>query len=92
MLRVRLFGLAAIEMDGRPVKLKPLTLAVLIRLIVADGAPVTVDALFRDCWPPAELVVGEYRTQVQKRILEIRRAWFWSRAARALLDRISRTR
>ena len=61
-------------MDGRPVKLKPLTLAVLIRLIVADGAPVTVDALFRDCWPPAELVVGEYRTQVQKRILEIRRA------------------
>jgi DNA-binding SARP family transcriptional activator len=74
VLRVRLFGLAAIEMDGRPVKLKPLTVAVLIRLIVADGAPVTVDALFRDCWPPAELVVGEYRTQVQKRILEIRRA------------------
>jgi hypothetical protein len=61
-------------MDGRPVKLKPLTVAVLIRLIVADGAPVTVDALFRDCWPPADLVVGEYRTQVQKRILEIRRA------------------
>jgi hypothetical protein len=61
-------------MDSRPVKLKPLTVAVLIRLIVADGAPVTVDALFRDCWPPAELVVGEYRTQVQKRILEIRRA------------------
>lgn len=61
-------------MDGRPVKLKPLTVAVLIRLIVADGAPVTVDALFRDCWPPAEAVVGEYRTQVQKRILEIRRA------------------
>ncbi len=61
-------------MNGQPVKLKPLTVAVLIRLIVADGAPVTVDALFRDCWPPAELVVGEYRTQVQKRILEIRRA------------------
>ncbi len=48
-------------------------MAVLIRLIIADGTPVTVDALFRDCWPPAELIVGEYRTQVQKRILEIRR-------------------
>ncbi len=48
-------------------------MAVLIRLIVANGTPVTVDALFRDCWPSAELVVGEYRTQVQKRILEIRR-------------------
>jgi hypothetical protein len=71
---VRLFGLAAVEANGQPVKLKPLTIAVLIRLIVANGAPVTVDALFRDCWPPAERLVGEYRTQVQKRILEIRRA------------------
>jgi hypothetical protein len=73
VLRVRLFGLAAVEVDGRLVKVKPLTMAVLIRLIVAGGAPVTVDTLFRDCWPPAEQVVGEYRTQVQKRILEIRR-------------------
>lgn len=72
-LRVGLFGPASVVVDGRPVKLKPLTTAVLIRLIVADGAPVTVDELFRDCWPPAELIVGDYRTQVQKRILEIRR-------------------
>ncbi len=74
MLRVRLFGLSAVDVDGQPVKLKPITVAVLIRLIVANGAPVTVDTLFRDCWPSADLVVGEYRTQVQKRILEIRRA------------------
>jgi DNA-binding SARP family transcriptional activator len=73
-LRVGLFGLAAVTVDGRLVKLKPLTTAVLIRLIVADSAPVPVDELFRDCWPAAELVVGDYRTQVQKRILEIRRA------------------
>jgi Domain of unknown function (DUF6430)/Bacterial transcriptional activator domain len=72
-LRVRLFGPASVAVHGRPAKLKPLTMAVLIRLIVADGAPVTVDELFRDCWPPAELIVGDYRTQVQKRILEIRR-------------------
>jgi len=73
-LRARLFGSAAITADGRPVKLKPLTMTVLIRLVVADGAPVGVDELYRDCWPPAELVVGDYKTQVQKRILEIRRA------------------
>jgi DNA-binding SARP family transcriptional activator len=72
-LRVGLFGLASVALDGQLVKLKPLTTAVLIRLIVADGAPVTVDELFRDCWPPAELLIGDYRTQVQKRILEIRR-------------------
>jgi DNA-binding SARP family transcriptional activator len=73
-LRVRLFGSASVAVDGRPVKLKPLTMTVLIRLIVADSAPVTVKDLFQDCWPPAELIVGDYRTQVQKRILEIRRA------------------
>jgi hypothetical protein len=49
-------------------------MTVLIRLIIADGLPVTVDELYRDCWPPTELVIGEYKTQVQKRILEIRRA------------------
>jgi DNA-binding SARP family transcriptional activator len=73
-LMVRLFGPGAVAVDGRQVKLKPLTMAVLIRLIVADGAPVAVDDLYRDCWPAAELVVGDYKTQVQKRVLEIRRA------------------
>jgi DNA-binding SARP family transcriptional activator len=73
-LRVRLFGPASLEVRGHPVKLRPLTMAVLIRLIVASGAPVAVDDIFRDCWPPPEMVIGDYRTQVQKRILEIRRA------------------
>jgi Domain of unknown function (DUF6430)/Bacterial transcriptional activator domain len=72
-LRVGLFGLASVRVDGRLVKLKPLTAAVLVRLVVADGAPVTVDELFRDCWPHADPIVGDYKTQVQKRILEIRR-------------------
>jgi len=72
-LRVKLFGSASVAMHGQPVKLKPITMTVLIRLIVADGAPVTVDELFKDCWPPADLIVGDYRTQVQKRIHEIRR-------------------
>jgi DNA-binding SARP family transcriptional activator len=73
-LRLGLFGPGAVTVDGQPVKLKPLTMAVLIRLIVADGLPVTVDELYRDCWPPTALVLGRYKTQVQKRILEIRRA------------------
>jgi DNA-binding SARP family transcriptional activator len=73
-LRVKLFGPASVVADGRPVKLKPLAMTVLIRLVVADGAPVPIDELFRDCWPPMEMIVGDYRTQVQKRILEIRRA------------------
>jgi hypothetical protein len=49
-------------------------MTVLIRLIVADGEPVTADALYRDCWPSAEPRPHDYRTQVQKRILQIRRA------------------
>jgi DNA-binding SARP family transcriptional activator len=73
-LRVRLFGSTALEAHGKPVKLKPTTMGILIRLIVADGAPVTTDELYQDCWPSAELVTGGYRTQVQKRIHEIRRA------------------
>lgn len=72
-LRVRLFGPGAVTVDGQAVKLKPLTMTVLIRLIVADGAAVAVDQLYRDCWPPAGFVAGDYKTQVQKRVLEIRR-------------------
>jgi DNA-binding SARP family transcriptional activator len=72
-LRVGLFGPGAVTVDGRPVKLTPLTMTVLIRLIVADGQPVTVDDLYRDCWAQPELV-GDYKNQVQKRILDIRRA------------------
>jgi DNA-binding SARP family transcriptional activator len=72
-LRVRLFGPGAVTVDGSPVKLKPLTMTVLIRLIVANGAPVAVDEIYRDCWPSAGFVFGDYKTQVQKRVLEIRR-------------------
>jgi DNA-binding SARP family transcriptional activator len=70
---VRLFGPGAVTVERLPTKLKPLTMTVLIRLIVAEGAPVTVDELYRDCWPHSEFVVGGYKTQVQKRVLEIRR-------------------
>lgn len=73
-LRVKLFGPGSVVLDGRAEKLKPITMAVLIRLVVADGAPVSVDDLYRDCWPSAERIPDDSRTQVQKRVLEIRRA------------------
>jgi DNA-binding SARP family transcriptional activator len=73
-LRMGFFGPASVTVDGQAVKLRPITMAVLIRLLIAEGAPVTVDTIYRDCWPAAEQIVGDYRTQVQKRILEIRRA------------------
>ena len=65
---------AFITVDGQPVKLRPITMAVLIRLLIAEGAPVTVDRIYQDCWIETEQIFGDYRTQVQKRILEIRRA------------------
>jgi DNA-binding SARP family transcriptional activator len=71
-LRVRLFGKARLEVDGRPVDLSPTTIAMLARLAVADGAAVTTDQLYQDAWAAQGPVVGEYKTQVQKRIVEIR--------------------
>lgn len=72
-LRVRLFGSACLEAGGAPDKLKPITAAVLVRLIVADGASVAVDEIYRDAWRPGGLIPRDYRTQVHKRIHEIRR-------------------
>lgn len=73
-LRMGFFGPASITVDGQPVKLRPITMAVLTRLLIAEGAPVTVDRIYQDCWIGSEQIFGDYRTQVQKRILEIRRA------------------
>ena len=82
-LRVKLFGPTAITASGQPVTLQPLASAVLIRLIVAEGTPVSVYELYRDCWPHAVRAGDSYRSehqkrvdrmQVQKRVLQIRQA------------------
>jgi DNA-binding SARP family transcriptional activator len=73
-LQARLFGRALLEVNGRPVELAPTTTAVLVRLIISNGAPVTVDEIFRDIWPRSGPLKREGRTMVQRRILEIRRA------------------
>jgi DNA-binding SARP family transcriptional activator len=71
-LRVRLFGRTSVEVNGRPAELTPTTTAVLIRLLVAEGAPVTVDEIVRDVWSESRRVKRLDRTKVQRRILEIR--------------------
>ena len=71
-LRVRLFGQARLEVDGQPAELTPTTFALLARLVIAGGAAVTDDQLYRDAWEVTGPVVGDYKTQVQKRIFEIR--------------------
>jgi DNA-binding SARP family transcriptional activator len=73
-LRVRLFGRLSIEVNGQPVKLTPTATLVLIRLLIADGDPVTVDELFRDVWSRSGMTDRDDRIKVQKRILEIRGA------------------
>jgi DNA-binding SARP family transcriptional activator len=73
-IRVSLMGRTAVEVDGREVRLTPLTTAVLIRLVIAEGRPVTVEELYRDVWRDDVSRIGrEERVGVQKRILELRR-------------------
>jgi DNA-binding SARP family transcriptional activator len=71
-LRVRLFGRAIVEVNDHTVELTPTTTLVLIRLVIAGGAPVTVDEMHRDIWPESGPIDREGRTRVQRRILEIR--------------------
>jgi DNA-binding SARP family transcriptional activator len=73
-LQVNLFGSSRLEVDGRPAELTPTTFAVLARLVIANGSAVTHDQLYRDAWEvTGRLPAADYRAQVQKRIVEIRR-------------------
>ena len=71
-LRVRLFGRSVIDVNDRACELTPTTTVVFVRLLIADGKPVTVDQIYRDIWPDSGLIDREGRTRVQRRILEIR--------------------
>jgi DNA-binding SARP family transcriptional activator len=73
-VRVRLFERAVIEVNDRTVELTPTTTVVFIRLLIAGGAPLTVDEIYRDIWPNSRPIDREGRTRVQRRILEIRDA------------------
>ncbi|QHA09864.1 hypothetical protein GQF42_27670 [Streptomyces broussonetiae] len=65
-------------MNGAAVRLTPLTARLLVRLVAADGEAVTARRLYRDVWQQTvELPRQELRNrnEVQKRILELRRAF-----------------
>ncbi|ARP74341.1 hypothetical protein LK07_22530 [Streptomyces pluripotens] len=65
-------------MNGTPVRLTPLTARLLVRLVAAEGGAVTARQLYRDVWQQTvELPRQDLRNrnEVQKRILELRRAF-----------------
>jgi DNA-binding SARP family transcriptional activator len=74
-LRVAVLGHLAVEVDGQPIKLSPINARLLIRLLIADGRPVTAEQLYRDVWGAgtATPVSRDNRTSVQKRIGELRK-------------------
>lgn len=76
-IRVSVLGPARLEVDGLHVRLTPLTTRLLVRLVAAEGEPVPVRRLHRDVWAVAgeqPHQAGRHRNEVQKRVLELRRA------------------
>jgi hypothetical protein len=68
------FGLFRLDLDGTAVLLPPITRIMLARLVLARGALVYADDLYRDSWPdPVATVRREQRVAVHKRIAELRR-------------------
>ncbi|WP_234342457.1 macro domain-containing protein [Streptomyces sp. NRRL B-3648] len=71
-------GPVRLDVNGAPVRLTPLTARLLARLVAADGEAVTARRLYADVWQPTvELPHQDLRNrnEVQKRILELRRAF-----------------
>ncbi|MER5436186.1 macro domain-containing protein [Streptomyces sp. NPDC002588] len=71
-------GPARLEVNGTSARLTPLTTRLLVRLVAADGEAVPARQLYRDVWQqtldlPRQDLRG--RNEVQKRILELRRAF-----------------
>ncbi|MDQ1036483.1 hypothetical protein QFZ75_002899 [Streptomyces sp. V3I8] len=76
-IKVKVLGPVQLEVDGTPVRLTPLTTRLLIRLVAAEGEAVPVRQLRRDVWGLADEprhLDQRNRNEVQKRVLELRRA------------------
>lgn len=74
---VRVLGSTKLEVDGTEVRLTPLTARLLARLAAARGEPVSAQQLYRDVWDtPTDSAHHRVRNrnEVQKRVLELRRA------------------
>ncbi|MEV7340671.1 macro domain-containing protein [Streptomyces sp. NPDC093544] len=76
-VQVKVLGPVQLEIDGVPVRLTPLTTRLLVRLVAAEGEAVPVRQLRRDVWGLADEprhLAQRNRNEVQKRVLELRRA------------------
>lgn len=76
-IRIKVLGPVQLEVDGVPVRLTPLTTRLLVRLVAAEGEAVPVRQLRRDVWGLADEprhLAQRGRNEVQKRVLELRRA------------------
>lgn len=71
---VRVLGPARLEVAGAPARLTPLTVRLLIRLVAAGGTAVPVRTLLHDVWELDDRQWQRGKNEVQKRILELRRA------------------
>ncbi|MCX3059788.1 macro domain-containing protein [Streptomyces beihaiensis] len=75
-IRVKVLGPVQLEVDGAAVRLTPLTVRLLVRLVAAEGEAVPVRQLRRDVWGLADEprhLDQRNRNEVQKRVLELRR-------------------
>ncbi|MFJ3235105.1 macro domain-containing protein [Streptomyces sp. NPDC086787] len=76
-IQVKVLGPVQLEIDGVPARLTPLTTRLLVRLVAAEGEAVPVRQLRRDVWGLADEprhLAQRSRNEVQKRVLELRRA------------------
>lgn len=75
-VHVGVLGPTNVRLDGVPARLTPLTVKLLLRLIAAEGEAVSVEQIYRDVWevPANGRVARGERNEVQKRVLELRRA------------------
>ncbi|MFJ6726517.1 macro domain-containing protein [Streptomyces sp. NPDC091281] len=75
-IHVRVLGSACLELDGARVRLSPQAVKLLLRLVAAEGKTVPAGALYRELWaaPPDLRITRGHRTEVQKRVHELRRA------------------
>ncbi len=72
-----MLGPVRLDVDGIPIRLTPLTTRLLVRLVAAEGEAVPVRQLRRDVWGLADgprHLDQRNRNEVQKRVLELRRA------------------
>lgn len=76
-IQIKVLGPVRLEVDGVPVRLTPLTTRLLVRLVAAEGEAVPVRRLRREVWGLADEprhLAQRSRNEVQKRVLELRRA------------------